>query len=119
MASDYKYGRQKELQVGEFLERHGFSWGRAAGSRGVADLVAKKGRQNLAIQVKSTRALTISYTRLSLSEEAALLAYTDGNKAVPILALVTRNYVWFVRVPDGKELLKGTLKPLKYHYYDK
>jgi Holliday junction resolvase len=43
MANDYKYGRRKEFQVGEFLERRGFAWGCAVGSRGPADLVAQKG----------------------------------------------------------------------------
>jgi Holliday junction resolvase len=118
MASDYDYGKQKELQVGEFLEHKGYAWGRAIGSRGPADLVAKKGRQNLVIQVKSTRDRSISYTRLTPDEEAKLLGYTDGNKAVPILALVIRNYVWFLSVPDGEEILKGKLKPLKYEYPD-
>jgi Holliday junction resolvase len=42
MASDYAYGERKELQVGEFLERRGYDWGRAAGSHGAVDLVAKK-----------------------------------------------------------------------------
>ena len=82
MASDYGYGKRKELQVGEFLQRRGFAWGRASGSRGVVDLIAKKGHQNLAIQVKSTRDLSISYTRLTPSEEANLLAFTDGTRAV-------------------------------------
>jgi len=116
MANDYKYGRRKEFQVGEFLERRGFAWGCAVGSRGPADLVAQKGRQHLAIQVKATRDLSISYTRLTPREETNLLNYTDGNKATPVLALVSRNYVWLLRLPDGEELLKGNLKPLKYEY---
>lgn len=118
MASDYQYGKRKELQVAEFLERRGYDWGRAAGSRGAVDLIAKKGRQSLAIQVKATRNDSISYTRLTPDEEAKLLDYTDGNTATPVLALVTRNYVWFLSVPDGEELLKGSLKPLKYQYPD-
>src|SRR5260221_3498939 len=110
MASDYKYGRRKEHQIGEFLERRGFSWGCASGSRGVVDVFAKRGCQSLAIQVKATRDLSISYTRLTLDEEAKLLDYTEGSKALPTLALVTRNYVWFLSVPDGQELFKGSLK---------
>ena len=116
MASDYKYGRRKEHQVGEFLERRGFSWGCAPGSRGVVDLFAKRGRQSLAIQVKATRDLSISYTRLTLDEQAKLLDYSEGSRALPTLALVSRNYVWFLSVPDGQELLKGSLRPLKYQY---
>jgi Holliday junction resolvase len=116
MASDYKYGRRKEHQIGEFLERRGFTWVCAPGSRGVVDIFAKRGRQSLAIQVKATRDLSISYTRLTLDEEGKLLDYAEDSRALPTLALVTRNYVWFLSVPDGQELLKGTLKPLKYQY---
>ncbi|SRR6266571_2104654 len=61
MASNYGYGRRKELQVGEFLERNGFEWGRAPGSRGPVDFVAKKGRRPVAVQVKSTRKDCIDY----------------------------------------------------------
>jgi hypothetical protein len=43
MASDYKYGRRKERQIGEFLERRGFSWVCAPGSRGVVDVFAGVG----------------------------------------------------------------------------
>jgi Holliday junction resolvase len=118
MASDYAYGKRKELQVGEFLQRRGYEWGRAPGSRGAVDLVAKKGRQSLAIQVKATRALSILATRLTPQEEENLLRFTDGNTAIPVLALVSRNYVWLMRVPDDEELLKGNLKPLKYLYPD-
>jgi len=116
MASDYKYGRRKEYQIAEFLERRGFSWVCAPGSRGVVDVLAKRGHQSLAIQVKATRGLSISYTRLTLDEEAKLLDYAEDSRALPTLALVTRNYVWFLTVPDGQELLKGSLIPLRYQY---
>jgi Holliday junction resolvase len=76
----------------------------------------RRGRQSLAIQVKATRDLSIPYTRLTLDEEAKLLDYAEESTALPALALVTRNYVWFLSVPDGQELLKGSLKPLKYQY---
>jgi Holliday junction resolvase len=118
MSSDYAYGKRKELQVAEFLQRRGFDWGRAAGSRGCVDLLAQKGREYLAIQVKSTRSLSISTTRLTLDEEASLIAYTDGSAAIPTLALVSRNYVWFLSVPDSEVFLEGNLKPLKYVYPD-
>jgi Holliday junction resolvase len=116
MASDYEYGRRKEHQLGEFLERRGWSWGCAPASRGVVDVFARRGRQSLAIQVKATRDLSISYTRLTLDEEAKLLKYAEGSRALPSVALVSRNYVWLLSVPDGQELLKGSLKPLKYQY---
>jgi Holliday junction resolvase len=116
MSSDYAYGKRKELQVAEFLQRRGFSWGRASGSRGAVDLVAEKGSQYLAIQVKATRNLSISTTRLTPNEEAGLLDYTDGNSAIPTLALVSRNYVWFLRVPESEVIFEGVLKPLRYNY---
>jgi hypothetical protein len=73
MLSHYGYGRHKELQVAEFLERRGFDWGRARGSRGPVDLLAERSKTRLAIQVKSTRRDVTSYTRLSLSEEMGLI----------------------------------------------
>jgi len=116
MASDYSYGRRKELQVAEFLERRGFAWGRTPGSRGFFDLIARRGRLSLTIQVKSTRGLSISYTRLTIREETSLLQYCEGSRVTPAVALVSRNYVWLVRIPDGEEIFKGTLKSLKYEY---
>jgi Holliday junction resolvase len=118
MVTAYTYGRRKELQLAEALERRGFSWERAKGSRGPVDLVANKGRLNLAIQVKSTRSDVISYTRLRIRHEENLLSVIAGTRATPVLALISRNYFWLLRIPDGMELLKGRLVPLRYRYLD-
>jgi len=122
MACHYKYGRRKELQVGEHLELRGFQWQRSPGSRGPIDLMVKGNKRRaplLAIQVKSTRALSISGNRLNQAELTNLLSTAKEYEAIPILALVSRNYVWFLEVPDGTILSEGQLRPLRHSYFDK
>jgi Holliday junction resolvase len=117
--SQYRYGRRKELQVGEFLERRGFNWKRAAGSKGSIDLVAWKGRVRLGIQIKATRKDYISYTRMDIDSEQRLMRDAKSLKVNPMLSLVSKNYAWFITVPDGKLLLEGELKSLKYDYEER
>lgn len=107
MASNYGYGRRKEFQVAEFLERRGFKLGRARASRGPVDLVAKRGTTHLAIQVKSTRKDSTEYTRLSQRQEVSLIRSAAPRKAKPALALVCRNYVFLLSVPDQGLMDKG------------
>ena len=115
---EYLYGPRKELQVGEFLERREFSWDRSGGSRGSIDLIAEKGRKKFAIQVKATRKDYTSYTRLTIDEEKKLVKAAEQIKAKPVLALVSRNYLWLVSVPDDdRVILNGQLRRLKYDYY--
>jgi hypothetical protein len=40
-------------------------------------------------------------------------------RAQSVLALASKNFVWFVNVPEGKLLLKGEVRQLKYDYLDK
>ncbi len=115
----YKYGRKKELQVGEFLGRRGFEWDRSPASRGAADIIAKKSKKIFLIQVKATRKDETSYfKKLSIDEEKNLIKQAKKFKVFPILALVSRNYVWFLSVPSGRILLKGELRPFKYDHRD-
>jgi Holliday junction resolvase len=116
MSSHYKYGRRKELQLGEFLQRRGFYCERARGSRGPVDLIAARGRLRLAVQVKATRSDSISYTRLGPADETRLLRSAAARRARPALALVSRNYVWLLSVPGENVIAKGELKPLRYEY---
>ena len=119
MSSPYHYGRRKELQIGEFLKRRGFTCYRSPGSRGAGDIVARRNNRTFLIQVKATRKDYTSYTRLTIDEEEKLLKAAKRYKAVPILALVSRNVVWFISVPEEKLLLKGELRPLRYDHPDK
>lgn len=119
MVPHYIYGRRKELQIGEFLERRGFDWGRSPGSRSPIDILAQKGRMKWAIQVKATRKPYTTSGRLSQEHEHELMNSASRIRAMPILALATRNYVWLVAVPAEDLLLKGRLMPLKYIYDDK
>jgi len=114
--SEYKYGRRKELQVSEFLERRGYKWSIAIGSRGPIDIIAKRKGRKWGIQVKATRKDYITYTRLSIDEEHKLMKAAERRKVEPILALVTKNYVWFVTVPNESLMLHGKLKVLQYVY---
>jgi Holliday junction resolvase len=100
MSVQYHYGRRKEYQTGEFLKRRGFFWYRSPGSRGAGDIVAKKRNKVWFIQVKATRKDQISYTRLTIHEEEELIKVAKRYKADPILALVSRNFVGFFRVPE-------------------
>lgn len=113
---EYIYGRRKELQVGEFLEKRGFEWQRSPGSKGPIDLLAKKGVVTLAIQVKATRKNYTSYTKLTIDEENRLKEVTKRTNATPALALALKNYLWLVTIPNDKVILEGELNPLEYDY---
>lgn len=119
MSTQYHYGRRKELQIAEFLERRGFTCYRSPGSRGAGDIAAKRNNKAWLIQVKATRINYTSYTRLTIDEEEKLIKVAKKYNAKPVLALASRNFVWFVSVPDEKSLLKGELRPLRYDYFDK
>ena len=116
--SHHSYGRRKEFQVGEYLERRGFSWDRSPASRGAVELWAKKGNAKWGIQVKATRKDAIHYTRLKADDERRLIELARRVKLRPVLALVTRNYVWFVSVPEDRVLMEGKLRTLKHVYID-
>ena len=112
MSSEYGYGRRKELQIGELLERNGWRWGVSKGSRGPVDLVAERGTQRIAVQVKSTRAASISAARLSDTDARRLERSAARIGAAPVAAFVSQNKVWFDSVPDGRVLAKTQLEPL-------
>jgi len=114
MAAHYKYGRQKELQVAEFLERRGFTCARAQASRGAFDLLAERGRMRFVIQVKATRSDIATSGCLNSVALVRLRRSASARGARPTLALVSRNYLWLVLVPDLAILTKGELLPLRY-----
>lgn len=115
---EYRYGRRKEFQVGEFLERRGWRWAVARASRGPADIVAERGRTRIAIQVKATRSDFVSYGRLRADPESHLRLHASRASAQPILALVSRNHVWLLSVPDQRLLSSGSLRRLRHVYRD-
>jgi Holliday junction resolvase len=102
--------------VGEFLERRGWRWTLAAGSRGPIDLLARRGQVRVAAQIKATREDRISTRRLRPADEQRLRSAATRETADPILALACRNYVWFISVVTGDLLLEGTLRPPRYDY---
>jgi len=85
----------------------------------VGDIVAKRNGRIWLIQVKATRKDYTSYTRLTIDEEEKLIREARKYKAQPILALVSRNFIWFLSVPNENLLMEGELLPLKYDYFDK
>ncbi len=116
----YFYGRRKERQVGEFLERRQHACYRSPGSKGPVDLFVKKGRRLWAVQVKSTRKRVARYTAcLTPQAENLLIRYSRSVGGQPVLAIVIRNHVWFLSVPDARLLLEGQLRSLRYFYDDK
>lgn len=118
MLQHYPYGRRREIQVAECLERRGFDRMRSPGSRGPVDLFARRGRPTLAIQVNATRGNSIEYARLSAREESKLLRETRRTGAVHVAAFVVRNEAWFVDVRDGEEFDRVRLRTHKYEYDD-
>jgi hypothetical protein len=79
-------------------------------------LIATKGKLHLAIQVEATRSDFTSYTRLSQGEETRLVRSAAARRARPTLALVSRDYLWLVSVPDQIVIKEGKLRPLRYEY---
>lgn len=116
--SQYTYGRKKELQVAEFLERRGFKkWLRSSGSKGPMDIVAIKGRTLWGIQVKSTRTdIMPGMDKILDKDLPRLIQQTKKHKLKPMLALVFRNDVRLVDLKSDKIILEGKLKPLQYTY---
>ncbi|HEX7320181.1 MAG TPA: hypothetical protein VF399_07490 [bacterium] len=112
--SHYQYGRRKEFQVGEFLKRRKYQWSIARGSRGPIDVMAVKGRRKWAIQVKSTRKISISYARLTIDDEKKLVMSAKRKNAIPVLALVVGNSVGFFKISNRDLMLRGKLRPLQY-----
>ena len=120
MANHYAYGRGKELQVGEFFERLGYTWRPSYRSQGPFDIRAERGREIVLVQVKATRREWISDDRLTLEEEDRMIAYARRvPNSVPLLALVARNYLWLLAVPGGQLVEEGQLTRLEYEYDDR
>jgi Holliday junction resolvase len=78
--TNYSNGRALEYAVIADLEADGYRCTRAAGSKGVADIVALKPGEVVLIQAKRTNPL------LAPKERAALLDLATYLKAVPIVA---------------------------------
>jgi Holliday junction resolvase len=78
----YRKGADKERRLKKKLEKEGYWVVRAAGSKGVADLVAIKDGRPYLIQVK--------HERIARKEAQQLKAIADACGAVPVLALWKR-----------------------------
>jgi len=80
------------------------------------DVLAWRKGVRLAIQVKATRSSCASEACLSIPAEERLLAEAKSQRATPTLALVSRNYVWFVRLLDRAVIGEGELRTVRYDY---
>ena len=83
----YKSGRAFEYRIAKMLREEGWFVIRAAGSHGIADLVAAKGGQWRIIQCKNNGKLPpderTALIRLAVGLNAIpIFAYKDGRKAV-------------------------------------
>lgn len=101
---EYKYGRNKEKQVGKYLIKKGWRVWIAKGSRGPWDLYAIKKSRKWCIQVKATRGMKTSTARLSPEAERRLKIAAARMKAIPVLALLAQNHAWFLSVRNKREL---------------
>jgi len=95
MGKRYKRGALLERRVKKLLEKDGYYVVRAAGSKGIADLVAIKNSQAYLIQVKSERISAIE--RIMLVETAASCG------AFPVIALYKRKLRRFIFVDPRDE----------------
>jgi Holliday junction resolvase len=111
----YRYGRKKEYQVAATIKRKfGFQKVEISpGSRGEYDILAQSGRKKWMIQVKSTRDVDISPSRLKKEDEIKLKRVAKKTNAKPIVALVSRNQVHIENLDDGKVHLHDKLHKLR------
>jgi Holliday junction resolvase len=86
--SNYAKGRRKEYRVQRLLEAAGYQTIRAASSKGVADIVAVRGREVRFISVKSDNYAT------SIEREALQILARSAHGAYSV-------EIW--RMPDRKE----------------
>jgi Holliday junction resolvase len=104
----YIAGKKFEYEVKEHYEKEGYYVARAAGSKGIADLVAIPNRENyflpelaLLIQCKKT-----SYKKLSKREIREFLETASKYKAIPILATKEGKRTVFF---EGEDALRNFL----------
>lgn len=102
--SKYKYGRNKERQVGKYLTKKGWDVWIARGSRGPCDLFAAKNFRKWCIQVKASRKTQITSSVFSSKAERRLKNAATRKKAIPVLALVAQNTVGFYSVRNYRLL---------------
>ncbi len=91
----YQRGAQLERRLRSRLQREGYFVIRAAGSKGVADLVAIKNSQAYLIQVKSER--------ISRSETEKLIEVALACGAFPLIAIYKRKLRKFIFIDPTKE----------------
>jgi len=102
----YRKGADKERRLKKKLEKEGFWVVRAAGSKGIADLVAIKNSRAYLIQVK--------HERISKLEATKLKEIAASCGAFPIVALYKRKLRRFVFIDlrdEGDEQNDGTNPP--------
>ena len=87
MANRTKTGQKGERAVAQTLNKRGFKTKLSPGSRGPADVTARKGGTKLAIQVKSSEGGKPKNP--SPREKTRLGAMANATGAVPVVAQVT------------------------------
>ena len=78
--TNYSTGRRYEYLIRNDLEYNGYQCIRAAGSKGVADIIALKPNEVLLVQVKNTN------PQLTPNDRAALLNLARITGALPLVA---------------------------------
>jgi Holliday junction resolvase len=93
-----------ERRVAGRLRRNGWKVKMSPASRGPYDLQARKGRRLWLVQVKATRRPVTFVEKLSTAEREALIQAADSRRAVPVLALVAKGWIFFLSTRRWRHL---------------
>ena len=102
MSSEYAYGRGKEKRVASQLRKKGYKVNISKGSKGAADIVAKRRSKKWVIQVKSSR--KAGGAKMSPNERRRLKIKARKKNATPVLAEVIRNKIRYQSIRIKKKL---------------
>ena len=101
---EFDYGAEMERRVAERLRSKGWKVKMSPGSRGPYDLSGRKGQRFWLVQVKATRRPVTFVEKLSTVEREALLEVSESRRAVPVLALVAKGWIFFLSARRWRHL---------------
>lgn len=100
--STYKKGREAEKKVARSLRQKGHEVTLSEGSRGAADIIAKKKNKKWAVQVKSRKGNSTTMTK---KEKTRLKIKARKTNSVPVEAIVKpRKRIKYKSVRTGRKL---------------
>jgi len=102
--NEFEYGSEMERRVTERLRKKGWKVRISPASRGPYDMEARKGRRHWLVQVKATRRPVTFVEKLSTAEREALIRVADSRRAVPVLALVAKGWIFLLSARRWRHL---------------